>query len=569
MMIKKTIQYLLLSVFSFFSLVSIAQPGETGQRLEISQGGLVLDVFYANGNSTRTNAPETLSINNAFPLGFRSLDGVPRTIATRSCVGVMNGDCGWYKAFWIFGDGNYYKPENYDTELDVPTLFVGNYRYAQPGLYQPVVYLTEKYHNTKPPEAARAVIQVSTTGASGTYVERTKILENVPDRNVFIDYNHTPRVDYPINLVLSYRRNQGARALLLYYNSLANQAHSNFIPTQLFTFLTNEATNYQGLGYKPGVEEDIVNEEGLRENYGKLGMNGSGNILDSLKAKFKSRLIYDFSQLSAGLPQELTELRVFPVLQTETMQSIPSQLFTEFPTTQFPCFAAILVGQDSVASTNVAYTRLMQQAQKLFGQINSLRLGPNNNNYIQGIELLNLKLQTSHDPNSLVVDNIQPLDNGKFNVLFRLTICNQGEVTESNPSLEFHDLTGGKFSAKPELRDIGTAIPTWEGGTAGLPWRVSLAGFNVPGTPNSSVPSCRELFFTMETDAQGVKKLYLDVPRAMEVCVDFSAGVGECSKNDVLEEVPPAEQCDMRLCYMILSILLIILLWYFLRGIRL
>lgn len=568
MMIKTTIQTLFLFTFCYFPLIAIAQPGETGQRLEVSQGGLVLDVFYANGNSTRTNAPQTLSITNAFPLGFRSLDGVPQTIATKSCAGVTNGDCGWYKAFWIFGDGNYYKPENYDTELDVPTLFVGNYRYAQPGTYQPVVYLTEKYHNTKPPEAAKAVIQVSTTGASGAYVERTKILENKPDHNVFIDYNHPPRVDYPINLVLSYRKTQGANALFLYYNSLANQAHTSFAPTQLFTFLVNEATNYQGLEYKPDIQEEIDNTKPLMAVVGKQSIR-SGSILDGLNAKFKSRLIYDFSQLSTNLPQGMSELRVFPVLQTMDMQYMPPQLFTVTPTIQFPCFAAILVGQDSVASSDASYDRLIQQAQLLFGPINSMRLGPNNNNYIQGIELLNLKLQTSHDPNSLVVDSIQPLANGKYKVRFRLTICNQGEVTESNPSLEFHDLTGGKFSSKPELEDIGTAIPSWEGGTAGIPWRVALAGYNVPGTPNSSIPSCRELFFTMETDAQGVDKLYRDVPRALEVCVDFSAGVGECSKNDVLVKiVPPVEQCDTRLLMILLGILLIILLWYFLKGIR-
>lgn len=191
-------------------------------------------------------------------------------------------------------------------------------------------------------------------------------------------------------------------------------------------------------------------------------------------------------------------------------------------------------------------------------------------------------METSHDPNSLVVTDIRDLGNGKFRVTFELSISNKGQGVETSPSIHFNDLSGGKFGAKPVLGPLGPGVITgWSGGMPGNAWTATLTGFQIPGVPANHQPSCRSLTFSIDTDADGVARLYQENPRALEACVDFSSGVGECSPNDVLKagafqengKYPPlgeergsnAPSCDWLLISLISAIILLIL-WFFLRG---
>lgn len=557
-------------LLSFFS--SNAQ--DTGQKIRVSQGRTVLGTYGATGAATDSESPATVPINSLAGITFEALDATPNTVGNKLCVGVNDGNCGWYKGFWIFGDGNYQSFSDNLTQLDTPSRTIINYRYAVPGTYNPVVYLTEKYHNTKPPEEARAFLNVSSTGASGSYVETTQRLANITGRNLDVDFNHQPRVDYPMNFVLSYRKSEPASLVLFYYNSLISNNYSTWTPTGLFSFKSNEATDYQGAGFTPVVENDIaptaVSPGGLKSG------GRSGSILDALNSKFKSRLVYDVSDFPGALPDNMTELRVFPVIQTVSLDSLPENLLSELPTTRFPTFATILVGTDSVGPNDPAYGLLLKNALTLFGNLSSLRLSPNSQLYIRGIELTNMKLETSHDPNSLVVTDIVAAGGGKYKVTFRMIICNKGQGTESRPSLVFNDLTGGKYNTKPVLGDVNGATVTWSGGDAGSAWVAELNGFTITGVPENYAPSCRELFFTIETDANGVNRLYQSSPRALEVCVNFSTGSGECSKNEPLlkdafqldsnRDANAGIRCDGILRYLLLLILGLIVLWYLLIG---
>jgi hypothetical protein len=570
---KKITITLILAMCLLGTFTTHAQLGDTGQKLQISQGPVVLGTFDLMGRNSANSTASELPINAPFPLKFRSLDSMPATVGNRRCEGLVTGECGWYKAFWIFGDGNYYKPGNFDTDMDVPTLSVDNYLYTQSGIYQPVVYLTEKYHNTKPPDAARAIINVSGTAATGIYLERPQNLGSANDRKLHIDYNHQPRIDYPMNLVVSYRRSDDIHALLVYYNSLSNNTFSLFEPTQLFTYITNEWTNYQGKGYAPKSDFDLSTTSFERLKKENL-LRFEPSILDGLNSKFKSRLIYDSLSLFSNLPPNMTEMRVFPVLKTGGLSSMPPGLLVDTPITRFPCFAAISIGTTPVDPLDPAYGRLLQNAQVLFGPLNSLQLGPNIPLYVKGIELLNLPLLTSHDPNTLDVVEVTDHGNGQYLVKFRMTICNNGEVPETNPTLTFNDLTGGRYSSKPELLNLRSNVnPSWSGGSGSRPWNVSMNGFIIAGTPNSSAPSCSELFFTITTDQAGVARLYEKEPRALKVCVTFSTGIGDCSENEILKKDPIPDTCCKMidggiLCYLIIAILLAILFWFIWRGYR-
>ena len=218
MKFRKTLLSLALFLTPFLIFKSIAQPGETGQRMQIAQGRTVLGTFGANGVAAESGNANPVSVIDATPLTFEALDATIPSVGNRLCQGVNNGECGWYKAFWIFGDGNYMKfPDDIST-LDAASRSVVGYRYFQQGSYKPVVYLTEKYHNSKPPEAARAQINIAESGASGTPIEPTVRLANLTDRKVDIDFNHNPRPGYPMNFVLSYRRSEPVTTLLFYYN---------------------------------------------------------------------------------------------------------------------------------------------------------------------------------------------------------------------------------------------------------------------------------------------------------------------------------------------------------------
>lgn len=576
MKFKKTIHCFALFTTLFFVQSSFAQPGQTGQKMSISQGRLLRGIYDVTGASSAESGTATttpLALTNAIPLTFKSLDGTPPSVGNKSCEGVTDGFCGWYEAFWIFGDGNYRNHfEGNTIESDTLSLTVNSYRYAREGLYKPIVFLTEKYHNTKPPEAARASINVTNTGASGRYVELTRRLQGKNDRKLDMDFNHFPRVDYPMNFVLSYRKSEPVAAVLFYYNALASNTFDLFSPTNLFEYNGNEATNYQGTGYEPQREDDLATEASRLAASRAESLSRSGTILDGLASKFKSRLVYNVNDLPGPFPDGMTELRVFPALKSHPLALMPTGLMTDTPTTRFPCFATILVGGDSVPVQDSAFQRLMDNARILFGPINSLQLGPNSKIYIKGIELLNLRMQTSHDPNSLVVINVEDVGNGKFKVTFRLTICNKGQMPEGSPTLYFKDLAFGKYGTKPELSGIGDATPKW---SDSAPWSVNLNGFLIPGVPANHAPSCRELTFTMITDAAGVDKLYQDAPRALEVCVNFSLGVGECSQNDVLakdalqerkEEQNGTIHCGGLLLWLLLAVLAAILLWYLLKG---
>ena len=565
----------LIAVLAILLLPFTGFTQDTGQKIRISQGLTVLGTYDVTAAPTDSESPATISIQTSAGINFEALDATPNTVGNRLCQGVTDGNCGWYKAFWILGDGNYLSFPDNITALDAPSRRVDNYRYSSAGTYQPVVYLTEKYHNTKPPEEARAILQVTDAGASGTYVELTRRLAASPARKVDVDYNHSPRVDYPMNFVLSYRKQEPVEAVLFYYNSLYNSNTANALPTDLFSFKRNEATAYQGAGFSPRVVQNLA--EGVGARLGDLeDYEASGTILDGLNTKFKSRLTYKVGNLPGGLPEGMTELRVFPVLQTLPRTSMPANLLTEVPASSFPYFATLLIGTEEVTDNDPAYPQLTKDASILFGNTASLRLSPNSPFYIRGIQLLNLKMETSHDPNSLVVKEIQALGNGKFKVRFLLTICNKGQGSETSPTLVFNDLTAGKLGSKPVLGNIDGALLNWSGGSVAEPWTVELHGFVIPGVPENYEPSCRELTFFMETDAAGVDRLYQSSPRALEVCVRFSTGTGECSKNDpLIKEIPTTEKLASLDCgighygllfFVLMLVLGIITLWFLFEG---
>jgi len=569
----------LMALLAILSLHFTSNAQDGGQRLRISQGSAHLGTYGVNGiPDNTTTSPPTLSISTLTGLKFESLDSTTQTVGNSYCADSDDGNCGWYKASWIFGDGNYlFFPDN-NTTMDLASKTINFYRYASNGQFGPVVYLTEKYHNKRPPQDARSVINVNYPPDTNVppYRELTRRLDN--NRRIDIDYNHEPRVDYPFNMVLSYRKNEPVTTVYYYYNSLYNSQSYNFTSTRLVRYVKTEETNYQ-----KGRMPVSVDDAGLLRNENRSFMpsgnfGSEGNLLDLLIPRFESRLVYNVSGILKDFPNGLTELRVFPVFEVLPLAEMPPGLLTDTLVKRGPAFAAIIVGSDSLSGNE--FQGLLTTANFLFGTtLNSLQLGPNDPRYIRGIQFLNVEMKASHDPNNLVVTNIDTLASGQFNVTFKLRVCNEGMGMEHSPTLTFKDLTNGPYGSKPVLdattfEDTPGIDTSWK--FIGNHWEVNLEGFTIVGLAPKMiageehfVPSCRKIVFSILTDEAGVRRLYQDSPRALNVCVTFSAGAGDCSENEPLSKIvppppPPNPSGEGLLFYLLIGVIALILWWYFL-----
>lgn len=502
----------LLFFLFFFCVLPMLSGQNTGQRIRVYQGEAIRGSFDSAGG--------TLIIQNEVPLTFQVFDSLG-TVPNQACEGELDQDCGWYKGFWLMGDGNYIKfAENLRT-LDADSRIIRNYSYPQAGTYQPVVYLTEKYHNDNPPEAAR--VTINKTAGAGNFSE-TPIRLAAPERKVDIDFNHAPRVKYPTNFVVSYRNDDNNARVLFYYNALGRAGSASIAPVSLMRHRVSEYANYHNTGVGPVVTEDILSSAtGAMPLY-------TGTILDALNSKFKSFLAYNVDQVDSDITPGRTELRVFPVLESFAMTDLPGDSLPGKPM----LFAAVLIGTSPVSTDDPAYSKLVGTAKGLLGDTipDNLQLSPNSDLFIRGIEMLELNMLRSHDPNSLTVTDIRDLGNGQYRAFFRMIICNEGSAPETKISLIFNDLTGGKYGARPDITNVTAG--TWTGGSNGAPWEVPLLNFQISGVPENYKPSCKSVLFSIDTDLDGIQRLYQETPRALNVCVRFSSGAGECSENEPL-----------------------------------
>jgi hypothetical protein len=489
----------------------------------MAQGGQTLKIMQ-NGAELRP-AAGNITVTSPNPLNLLVLDANPATVPNAPCNSELDQACGWYKGFWMFGDGNYLKFEDNVRTLDAASRNIPSYNYGRNGVYQPVVYLTEKYSNDEPPEAARATVVVNRTNPSGVITEPTRRLAGNPARKIDIDYNHAPRVEYPMNFVLSYRQGDPAEQVLFYYNAIqTGNALSTISPVSLMNYTASESAIYHTSAFVPSPYDNLPSGAG-----GPAPVY-FGTILQGLNSKFNNLLSYNVRGPVGVFTENLTELRVFPVLTTKKLTDMPDGKIPVSPA----IFLAIILGTDSLSTAEMTDLKLYNLATQLLGPNlpTNLRISPNSNLYIRGIQVMNLQVARSHDPNSLTVTAINDLGNGKFRVSFRMIICNEGVVAENNPSLTFNDLTGGKYAERPVFVAINGVTP--EITPDGAPWKVNLPGFQISGTPTQYKPSCRSLLFTIDTDADGVQRLYQEDPRALEICVEFSEGAGDCSKNEPL-----------------------------------
>jgi hypothetical protein len=479
----------------------------------------------ANGN-TRPSISWDLGTISTMTFDFQSLD--PHgTVPNLDCPadGSSNIECGWYRAFWIFGDGNYKKFEdsgrgNYQSR-DAESLNV-TYSYGRSGTYEPVVYLTERYHNNKKPDAARAKIKFDLTPATPPSDPDQPVLLNNTTRKAAIDFNHVPCFGYHTAMALAFRKDLGVNKVMFFYNGLGQG--SQIQPVKVMEYQETETPSY----YNGGLN---------RQEFDTVGQNLSflnyAPFIRNLPSKFKSYVDYDISTQSTTVPTDRQEMRLFPIMQT--LEQVSGWTRADSVT----AVMALLLGPDSLSNT-ADRQNARDALQGLFGDVN-LQLSQNlsaiqddgfTTHYVRGVVLQPMRLALSHDPNNLFVTDIRELGNGQYRAFFRLKIFNEGDGPETSPSLNFRDLTGGHYATRPVLVGMPNSVTqTWT--KIGRIDRVNLEDFLIRQKING-IPGSNTVYFYIDTDMAGIQKLYQETPRALEVCVEFSMGAGDCSDNDYL-----------------------------------
>ena len=532
---------------------------DKGQQILVKQNGVPRATGNVNGLVGATTGATSVKLNNSAPFEFVFNDAL-KTVPNNDCRDTTCNECGWYKAFWIFGDGNYRKFANDVSHMDKASLKV-NYRYGNRATYAPAVYLTERYHNDEKPEAARIAIEV-TGGASSTLSDSPRRLDSAT-KTTDIDYNDEFRKKYPTVFVLSHLKSDSITRSFFFYNSTRREGI--YTPTKIATHDTTEIPSYYKVAGRFETNYDTLGGS-FQNLYG-------GGLLTEFRKSFKSCIQYDVAgTIDPTLTANLNELRMFPVLETEN-----------FGAGQIPqdsaVVATVVLGRSPL--TGQALTNMRNLLISLFSPDVSLNIpsnlqvftnllqdGEQEAEYIRGVSFATLRVLASHDPNNLFVTKVDTISSDKYKVSFSQRICNQGEMPETNPLLKFNDLTGGHYAATPEFFDLEegvTIIPRPDGVFV-------LQGLEIGGVPPQYTPKCKFVHFRIETDLVGVQRLYQEDPRALQGCVAFTNAAGdilyECSENDVLKAEdlqtllpPPADNNNCWILFFLALLVLILIIY--------
>lgn len=438
---------------------------------------------------------------------------------------------GWYKAFWIFGDGTYWKPADDVQNQDVLSHTV-THNYARAGAnYPSSVYLTERYSNDQPPPNNRVIITPNDNTITPDPDPNANELNG--GRLIRLNFNHTPRPGYPFVLPITFSEKVGATRLYLFYNGFADAANGAVGAAHDWIDFANEV-NW------PIYFQLVQNATAVSEVDVNTFLVGRPTYLAGLANRFTHCLQFDLTNGAmtidkALFPPSMGGLRVFPEMKT----AMPPTNATGLPITPL-VFAAVLVNADDNGPGASTRARVNDLSSAVFGAGTALAASNfevADGEFVADMDTIHLKISASHDPNQLTVKNIYDMGNGKRRVDFSLKICNEGSIEEPRPTVFVTDLTGGKFT---EIKFLTPATPTsTEFAPTGNPheWKAVLHNFQIPAVPRPYEPACRTVEFSATTTDAGIATLTERDPRAMRACVNFSLGEEGnliCCTNDTI-----------------------------------
>jgi hypothetical protein len=493
-----------------------------------------------------------------------------------------------YKAFWMFGDGNFRYYPHRDSLGDVGTL-TETYTYRRGGNYVVGTALTEKKSNTKPPLRDRTVRVLSVPNVA-TPVPNSPFEVTLSANNKTADILPSDSLrlhEYETAFAVSLPRDAANTGVYFFFNGQISGSDVN--AALMHEFVALNLPDYAvGSAYTTGTVASL-----------------GGYWNRELGRKFQHYVYVPISSSNwSAMPTDtdFTEFRVFPILKTVWNTALPTGL----PKSRF---LAVVVG-NRVAERPGFKDGKPTSAGNLQGQsfytedklaeLDRLRglYFPNANIqepiyfdslqnpiYLRGMYEATVPMVGSIDPNELEILSICPKEGGKFEVKLRLQVCNKGIIPENDVRVRLIDHTGGSLT---DLVFSASPAPSLNYDAASHTWKFSLPGGLeavleptdlLPGTSDKAYePKCKELYFSLTANANAVQQLAAG--NALEMCVTFaSSGLpDECSYHFDLQptrsilkqgykcgehdNVCGSGNCGI-LCLLLVLVLVSVLIWWF------
>lgn len=503
---KSTLPTCLLAVFGW--LISLPLFAQLPEKLCVTP---------TNTNSANVEACQTDPASPT-PIPLNNRQGNFEVKVDRNQTHSVEGN-GWYKAFWIFGDGNFRYfpklsprrmednlinslnsnlPQYAATRLSEEQSYLTTYAYGINATnVKASVALTEIYSNDRPPEIGRIVVNPNSTEPTAPASSEIKTLGS--NEEVSILTNHEARMGFTTMMVVSWTPNLkkgSARRLVIFYNG--KKDGTNILPEVLNG---DKVESFPPIYYNnpyPSINAAIPISDAASE-FNRPPYN----------AEFTHYLLYDgIDNINqALLNPNFQERRMF--FQFSTLDGLGGdQQEAEM------AFRAVLFDADNGEIASKDYTT---------------------------------SIVASHDPNALIVEKIEDHGNGLFKVFFKMTICNDGFIPTPGFfwKLEHRPVAGNHFKRFALLGPAPVANPSNpDASPIDLEFRVPIGA----NPPNYS-PPCKDVFFTLETDATGIAMLrnkdYDQLP--FEACVRFSNNYRDehCTRNIPIEnQLKPVRPTD-------------------------
>ena len=517
-----------------------------------------------NGTSTCAVPNTFCSTGNVIPFEMQNLQFDPD-----------DGDAKrTYNAFWVTGDGNYLQ---FDGSKNAESL-MPTYLYPATGTFSATSYLTGIYTNRNPPPRSALKVSIGNipTGSTST-VFSSRLGKagalSVPVVDLFSD--HAIRKKNMTTFVISWPGDVNATGIYLFYNGYQNSgtgALQAFTPQVPLLYELSDVPAYflnsdaAGNRFFDDTKIEAFETSSMQTPGLVDGISFASYIATSLQNKFSNFVYFPAETATrADMPNGFTENRLFAVLRADSNFVVQDSFLN---------FMVFITGNKPAAGNN-QLSALLEKINSDFNANTPFGARQQEAIYVQAADELQLEYLTTFDPNQLLVEQIDSIDPDKFEVTFRLEMCNKGRgnvekefVSLSFPS-DFHSFVPNGFTP---LNETKTPV-SWD-----FTVNMTIPGVEVLPDSLHEESECVSIVFKAKTNCKGVKSLWKSAdPTPVKSCVVFDGGMVEtppechaaiaidstqfncycCNGGTVIE----GDNCWVLWCLLIL--VLIYVIWWF------
>lgn len=504
-----------------------------------------------------------------------------------------------YKAFWIWGDGNYRYFPHGEKSQDESTL-TQSYGYRKAGAFIPTVVLVEKKSNKQPPDRRYSSRRVSvaipaSTANQDTFARRL----NVPLKSADIFSTEDLRAgSFHTAMVVSAPKDTLSTGIFFFYNCISDAEGKQYTSAHVHDL---EEGNLILPAYVPSGSVIKGQMTEMLTNYPDLVSMLTSTVYYNLANIYQSFIYVPVtSEALNAMSNGFDEYRFFPVLTTVWQDTLATSNFM-----------ALVVGSQAPEGGFYDEKRLTDMHGTLDGfyipqfdftseRINKsalargfegpddfqLGVDPRFNNapvYARGVYRTDVRIVGSIDPNELKVLKICPQGNGQYKVDMHLEICNEGYHFENSIDIKLKD-TDNHFATlqlpdteKSKILNLNDSLYANGYHEWSFTWKQFLADiYDTLSTGSIEyAPHCAGFDFSIVSDWAGVQKLQKG--EGLEMCVVFSLATvkkPDCGFNFAIEGAVteasgyncgvPDNECPCGwLCWFLIILLLLLLWWWY------